>query len=67
MADDDPEPGYSGLSEENFDRLATVKTMDDAALLAAWRALSNPRVTQASPWLAFLEAEIRERGLSPPS
>jgi hypothetical protein len=67
VGEDDRTPNYPGLSEEDFDRLERVKTMADAALLDAWRKLSNARVVTASPWLAFLEAEIRERGLLPPN
>jgi hypothetical protein len=60
-ADDGPK--YGGLNEEDFDRLAQVKAMDDAALLNAYRALSNPKQIDSSSWLPFIEAELRHRGL----
>lgn len=63
--DDDDEPKFPVLAEDEFDRLARVKELDDAALLRAYRLLSNPRVIDSSPWLPFLEAEIRIRGLMP--
>ncbi len=60
---DDDDPKYGGLGEDDFDRLARVKAMDDTALLNAYRALSNPKQIDSSSWLPFIEAELRQRGL----
>ena len=67
MPDEEEEGGSLPLvlAEDDLDRLARVKVMDDTALLNAYRALSNPRQVATSPWLSFLEAELRERGLLP--
>jgi hypothetical protein len=60
---DDDGPKFGGFGEDDFDRLARVKAMDDTALLNAYRVMSNPKQIDNSSWLPFIEAELKLRGL----
>jgi len=66
MGDDQEGKGPRGFFEADneFDRITAIKMMDDATLLNCYRALSDPRVVQASHHLDLVEHEVRARGLS---